>query len=137
VQDLLSSKLNIKKQQIINLITLGLDFAKCCLIVGCTDEETELLKNDKEFQKELEIRVAFEESRLLKIHRETSIKLAKEKDIINGVQWKLKRLNPSKWGRKYNDNADLSGGGINIKLELVSKDDLLKDNSVEVHKKDG
>lgn len=88
-----------KKKIIYNLTKLGMDIDKAHLIAECSEEEIALLDKDVDFNKKLEVYLAIAEKRLLKMHAK-ACRISAEKGSATGIQWKLSKINPDKWGDK-------------------------------------
>lgn len=97
-------KLEYKKEQILRLVPLGIDLDRAFIYSECTDEDIIKLKNDASFNRELQIREILEEKRLLQEHRK-ALKKQVNRGITTGVQWKLAKINPEKWGAESNNKT--------------------------------
>jgi hypothetical protein len=104
-----------KKEHVLRCVRIGLDFYKSCLIATCTESEIDQLREDEDFQEEIGIVQAVEEYRLLESLDE-AIHYAKNKGNSSGIQWKLERLNPDKWGKREKKTKDFNGS-LRIVLE--------------------
>jgi hypothetical protein len=96
-------KLEHKIEQILRLVPLGISLEKAFLIAECTFDEIEDLKKDELFQAKLKVEEALEEKRLLEVHKE-ACETAAAKGVTSGIQWKLSKLYPNKWGSDTTDN---------------------------------
>jgi len=96
-----------RKEQIIRCVKLGMDLQSAMYTVACNDQEMETLEKDEEFMRRVDITKSILEMNLIERHDSAmDIQLAQGK--TGAVQWKLERINPSKWGKvpgELNSNA--------------------------------
>ncbi|NIU83386.1 MAG: hypothetical protein GWN64_07885 [Candidatus Thorarchaeota archaeon] len=111
-----------KKTLILNCIRLGMDFYTSCLSVSCSKEEIENLENDEQFQKAVEINTALLEKDLLEDHDKV-IADCVDKGIASPLQWKLERVNPSKWGSRQKLDLGDKGALGSLTINMVRGDD--------------
>lgn len=79
-----------------------MEYEKALILSECTDADELSLESDTLFQKELEVSLAQEEARMLQYHRK-ACQIAAMKGSTTGMQWKLGKMNPDKWGEKKID----------------------------------
>jgi hypothetical protein len=96
---------NTKKIIILNCIRLGMDFYTAALSASCTKKEIEELEQNEEFQSTIEINQAILEKDLLEQHDRVS-EIASERGQAAPLQWKLERVNPSRWGGRTKIETD-------------------------------
>lgn len=101
-------ELQDRKEHVLRSIQLGLDLYSACILAGCTEEETELLEADQEFNKRVLYERKKEELALLRDHS-TARGIAAEKGNTKPIEWMLEKLNPEQWGkaREAGDTAKL------------------------------
>lgn len=104
-----------KKRMLLELTKLNMDLEKAYLIAECTDEDIKTLEKDEYFTRQLSVQRAIEERRLLEWHQK-ACKIAMKRGSASGIQWKLSKINPDKWGDKK-DTGPIFG------TLLLSKDD--------------
>jgi hypothetical protein len=88
-----------KKEHILRCIKLGMELYRAELVAECTDEEIMLIEKDEIFMKKIQQRYALQEYELLLKHN-TALDLAKSRGNATPIQWRLSKLNPSKWDSK-------------------------------------
>jgi hypothetical protein len=119
-----------KKEAVLRLVPLGIDVEDAYIYAECTEEDIEALKIDKGFLRDLEIYRIIEEKRLLQLHKKAMI-IAAEKGNTQGIQWKLSKLKPVKWGdgKKIDD-----GNTTPLKISIVpfTKEDMVKDDDIDL-----
>lgn len=93
-----------KKEIFLELIQLGMDPDKASLIAELSEEQVKELSNDESFNNEIACRLAYEEKRLLDIHMK-ACQIQASKGSTSGIQWKLSKLNPDRWGDKKTEIA--------------------------------
>lgn len=92
------------EEQIIRCIKLGMDLHQAMYTVACTDKEMEALEKDARFIRRVETTKSILEMNLLESHNDAmELQIAQGK--TTAVQWKLERINPTKWGKVSNDDG--------------------------------
>ncbi len=93
-----------RKEQIIRCVKLGMDLRTSMYTVACSDEEMETLEKDEKFMRRVTVTGAILEMNLIESHDSAmDIQLAEGK--TGAVQWKLERINPSRWGKATKDEG--------------------------------
>ena len=104
-----------KKEHILRCVKLGLNLYEAEIITECTEEEIEILDNDDEFKKQVKQQKVLEEYDLL-TRQEQAISVAIDRGGSAGVQWKLERINPSRWAGKEEGENPLDDLELNVNL---------------------
>lgn len=85
-----------KKQVVKEMVKLGMDFEEAAIIAECSFDEIEKLREDTEFQRELEAYTAILERDLLKLLHEAAQFNAAQGNTTE-LRWLLERINPRRW----------------------------------------
>ena len=111
-----------KEESVLEFIRLGMDFVKACLASGLTEEEQEFLEDDESFQRKLLVEDACFEKTLLERHETASI-LAEKKGSTHAIEWKLAKLNPSRFGNKETNGDGMFTGKLVVNMIRGSKEE--------------
>lgn len=127
-------ELESKKRNILRWIPLGLDAEEAYLAAECTEEEIEVLKKDEVLQRSIEIHKLMEEKRLLKLHKK-AMEIAAGKGNTQGIQWKLSKMKPVKWGdgKRTDENNDRP---LRIIFESLPKNTLIDNDDIDIVEKE-
>lgn len=99
-----NSPLNKKRDLIIDAIQVGMGIGKAYIYAQCTSEEIEILQKDSAFQRRISYNYAQYEKDLLDLHS-ASMFLAAKRGNPGPTQWKLGKLNPSRWGEAKSEDG--------------------------------
>lgn len=119
------------RKHVLRYIPLGCSEEEAFLLAGCTEEQAEFLRNDAEFKKLVKLYVARETAKLLQAHRKASL-LAAEKGSVTGLQWKLSKLNPSKFGNVDNSAPDKNSKLV-IQFQNMTREELENMEGIDVY----
>lgn len=84
-------------------VKLGMHWYRAAMVAECTEEEMEALEQSPEFQKKVNAREAIQEMQLLEKHK-SAMDEAAIRGSAGAIQWKLERINPSRWGKTQKDD---------------------------------
>lgn len=93
-----------KKDLIIDAVRVGMGLGKAFVYAQCTERQVEILQIDKEFQRRVTYVYAQYEKDLLDLHS-MSMLLAARRGNAGPAQWKLGKLNPSRWGEAKTEDG--------------------------------
>lgn len=113
--------LDNRKEHLLRFVKLGMDFYRAAILAQCTEDEIEVLRNDTQFQKKLELHDALLEMQLLE-KLDFAMEVAKMKGNSAGIRWKLEKVNPTKWGKKDEEKPPFEGE-FHVYLEGKGVDD--------------
>lgn len=94
--------LEMKKEMIEYMIRLGMDFHTACLASELTEDEEDEVMDDEKFQRIIAVNTALLEKDLLERHDSAS-KIGELRGSCSGLQWKLEKINPKRYGNKEKD----------------------------------
>jgi hypothetical protein len=123
-------ELNQKKELFLNIFVSGLDKDKCYILSDITEDEQKILENDKDFLLDMKRVECLEEQKLLEMHTK-AIQIATDKGLTSGVEWRLSKINPRRWGNKEIEDNEKP---LLIKFCEVTKEDLEKNKNIEISK---
>ena len=96
--------LSVKKDLVIEAVCLGMGLDKAYVLARCSAHDIEILTADAHFQDRIAYNYANYEKRLLELHSGAMV-LAARKGNTTASQWKLAKLNASRWGDKLEDKS--------------------------------
>jgi len=82
-----------------------MSFDRAAIAAGLSIEETEILEDNEEFQREIEIAYACLERDLLERHRDAA-EIQESRGGTHGSEWLLERLNPGRYSKTVNNNVN-------------------------------
>jgi len=94
--------LETKKKIIYNTIKTGMELKRAFLLAECSDEDIEQIESDEEFMTKIDKYQVYAERKMLELHAK-ACQIAATKGNTTGMQWKLGKLNPDRWGEKKTD----------------------------------
>lgn len=97
-----------KKEIILEMIRLGMDFHTACLASELTEEEEDEVMEDELFQRIVSRDTALLEKELLERHDAAS-SIGESRGSCSGLQWKLEKVNPKRYGNKEKDGDSFTG----------------------------
>lgn len=107
-----------QKQHILRVLPLNVGFETACIQARIPLTDIDSLKEDPDFQRELQYTLAFEEARLAELYKDTVEKAAEVKLDYKGLRDRLELLNPERYSLKFKGQKDDSNKDDNVQLNI-------------------
>ena len=103
-----------KKEHILRCVKLGMELFQAELVAECSVEDIDKIEEDKSFLREVKNYYAYAEFDLLERH-ETAMNNQLIEGKTSAAQWKLERMNPTRWGKDDSKQApELPNLSVNL-----------------------
>ena len=108
---------------VLDFIRLGMGFTEACLAAGLSEEDEFELEDDLLFQRKVDVQKAIAEHDLLVRHNNATRIAEKRGNGQNAIQWRLEKLNPSRYSNKDTDDGGKANGRVTINIIRGKKEE--------------